>query len=88
MKYNVKNNKDRADRIKRMLGLQGEDNDSEYYTAHEGRGRYQITKPPISETDVPKDIVKTVKKQAEKTNVEAEERYQKDILDILDMLNR
>ena len=31
MKYNVKNNKDRANRIKRMLGLQGEDNDSEYY---------------------------------------------------------
>ena len=31
MKYNVRNNKDRANRIKRMLGLQGEDNDSEYY---------------------------------------------------------
>ena len=28
---NIKNNKDRADRIKRILGLRGEDNDSEYY---------------------------------------------------------
>ena len=28
---NIKTNKDRADRIKKMLGLRGEDNDTEYY---------------------------------------------------------
>ena len=31
IKFHIDNNKDRADRIKRMLGLRGNDNDKEYY---------------------------------------------------------
>ena len=31
IKFHINNNKDRADRIKRMLGLRGNDNDKEYY---------------------------------------------------------
>jgi hypothetical protein len=30
-KFHIDNNKDRADRIKRMLGLRGNDDDEEYY---------------------------------------------------------